>query len=173
MDDKFSREEQEPQRVFCELHSPKGRREGDPALFALTLLTLFAAILLKIKLDSFGLPGSVVSTALLLLVFFRVFQIRTASFRYTLTDKTLLIERVNGAKCRPLFELSLHELNMGEPAPFSGEKVRRFYVTPNGKSAATALWTRDSKGTAVYYIEASEDLARRIAEGIFRAGTAG
>ena len=128
--------------ICMERSQPKQRLVlSDGALWALVLVGVMAVVLLSYDLSArFLLPRVWVQLALyaiLCILCYRIYRKRLLSFRYTLTDCRLQVDRLVGNKARPELELnftqilelrSTRETEKGAPKLYAGAPSEKIYI---------------------------------------------
>ena len=109
------------EELYSETVEPAKRIiRSDVALYVLVVVVVFAAILLVSALIVLlGLPEFVSQLALFaaLLVFgWRLYRVRLLSYRYTLTERMLSVDRIVGRKQRPELAVHLSDITHIRPA---------------------------------------------------------
>ena len=137
------------EELYTETVEPAKRFiRSDVALYVLVVVVVFAAILLVSALIVLlGLPefvSQLVLFAALLVFGWRLYRVRLLSYRYTLTERMLSVDRIVGRKQRPELAVHLSDITHIRPAAQLPQKSCR-------ASASACAWGDKTQATAVAY----------------------
>lgn len=138
------------EELYTETVEPAKRIiRSDVLLYVLVVIVVFAAIFLVSALILlFQLPelvSQLVLFAALLAFGWRLYRVRLLSYRYTLTERMLSVDRIVGRKQRP--ELAIHLSDISHIRPFA----QLPQDTP-GKRVGLYLGDRKSTTAVVYRV---------------------
>lgn len=157
------------QELYTETVEPAKRIiRSDVLLYVLVVVVVIAAILLVSALIVlFELPElmyQVVLFAALLAFGWRLYRARLLSYRYTLTERMLSVERVVSRKVRP--EMAVHLADIAYIRPFAalpageGGKLERLYL--GNRKDATAITYRIGGVSSTMLLSMSDEMSRKL-----------
>lgn len=157
------------EELYTETVEPAKRFiRSDVALYVLVVVVVFAAILLVSALIVLlGLPefvSQLVLFAALLVFGWRLYRVRLLSYRYTLTERMLSVDRIVGRKQRPELAVHLSDITHIRPAAQLPQNVpgKRVSLCLGDKTQATAVAYRAGGEASILLLSLSDGMREKL-----------